>query len=90
MAVLSSQVERKPLVRDAELNEVACGDDRADYRRLLAIALQYPMRRKLSDNPTITRIDHNDPRSKAALEAEQRLFARSVSDKETLRVGGHV
>ena len=25
--------------------------------------------------PTITRIDHNDPRSKAALEAEQRLFA---------------
>src|SRR5574339_506029 len=25
--------------------------------------------------PTITRIDHNDPKSRAALEAEQRLFA---------------
>lgn len=29
----------------------------------------------MNDNPSITRIDHNDPRSKAALEAEQHLFA---------------
>ncbi|MFQ5410449.1 MAG: alpha/beta fold hydrolase, partial [Anaerolineales bacterium] len=29
----------------------------------------------MTDNPTITRIDHDDPRSKAALNAEQRLFA---------------
>jgi len=29
----------------------------------------------MNDNPTITRIDYDDPRSKAALDAEQRLFA---------------
>lgn len=29
----------------------------------------------MKDNPTITRIDHDDPRSVAALKAEQRLFA---------------
>lgn len=29
----------------------------------------------MNANPTITRIDHNDPRSKAALNAEQHLFA---------------
>lgn len=28
----------------------------------------------MNDNPTITRINHDDPRSKAALDAEQRLF----------------
>ena len=37
----------------------------------------------MNDNPSITRIDQNDPRSKAALAAEQRLFAHYGLDYQS-------